>query len=131
MCSLYEKVFQFTEESIPILCKAFWFCSKAVLNDGVIFLDAYYTPYTRSHIHTQHKHTHTPAHMYTQAEELQHLIASQPSSIEAVRLRTFVPSHPYPLEAPDFLNKFEVRAILLREDSQLPQINCHEKVLKP
>ncbi len=48
-----------------------------------------------------------------QAAELDHLIASQPSSIEAVRLQTFVLPHLQPLELPELLNKHEVTKSML------------------
>lgn len=37
------------------------------------------------------------------------MIASQPTSIEAVRLKTFLPSYPPPLEVPELLERHEVR----------------------
>lgn len=52
-------------------------------------------------------------------EELKQLIASQPSSIEAVRLKTFVPPSPHTWAAPDLLSKRDrIRCEVLLEDEQ-------------
>lgn len=64
--------------------------------------------------HLQIRLSLTPHPSLSQVAELQHLIASQPTSIEAVRLQTFVQPDLQLLQLPEVLNKHEVHTAYIQ-----------------